>query len=176
MTNPYQPGEPGQPGNGEGTQPTGPAGSSPQPGAPEPPQYGQYGPTGPTPASTPYPAASPYPGQTPYGQQAPYPGGGYQQSYGYPKNSLGVWSLVLGIVGFFVCSFFTGIPAIIVGNRAKKAVAAGEANNGGMATAGVIIGWITTVLGILSVIVLVIVFSTGNWDVVWENYRDNANL
>ena len=66
-----------------------------------------------------------------YGQ----PGPGYGAAY--PKNSLAVWSLVLGIVSFVLgCGLFTGIPAVIVGNNAKKAVARGEANNGGMATAG----------------------------------------
>ena len=92
-----------------------------------------------------YPSAAPY-GAAPggYGQ----PGGDYGRrggGYGdaYPKNNLGVWALVLGIVSFVVvCGLLTGIPAIIVGNNAKKAVAQGEANNGGLATAGVILGWV----------------------------------
>ncbi len=178
-------------------QPDSPAtAGSPTPPTPDQPRYGQYGPTGAAPASPAYPAASPYPGQTPYGEQpaypgqqpaypgqapsypgqTPYPGAGYQQAYGYPKNSLAVWSLVLGIVGFFICSFFTGIPAIIVGSRAKKAVRAGEANNGGMATAGIVIGWITVGLAILTIVAFTIIGATGNWSEFWDSYRDNANI
>ena len=53
----------------------------------------------------------------------------------YPKNSLA--RLVAGarhrVVRALAAACFTGIPAVIVGNNAKKAVARGEANNGGMA-------------------------------------------
>jgi hypothetical protein len=80
----------------------------------------------------------------------------------YPKNSLGVWSLVLGIVAFVLsCGLFTGIPAIIVGNKARRAVAEGQANNPGMATAGIILGWIATILSVLGAIVFVILITTG---------------
>ena len=56
----------------------------------------------------------------------PYPEGQYnQQPGGYvpggfgprpdEKNSLGVWSLCLGIASFLCCGIITGIPSIIVG-------------------------------------------------------------
>lgn len=182
MTNPYEPGEPGR---GEGEQPAEtPQGlpsypqtpSSPTPPTPEQPRYGQYGPTGGTPESTPYPAASPYPGQTPYGQQPAYPGGGYQQAYGYPKNGLAVWSLVLGLVSMFVCGFIAGIPAIIVGRSAKRAVAAGEANNGGMATAGIVLGWIAVAFTLLTLLAVIVLAATGELSDVVDWYRDNANV
>lgn len=102
-----------------------------------------------------YPSAS-GPAYPPPG--AGYPAAGYGQSpygpvYGqFPKNNLGVWSLVLGLVGMFVCGIFTAIPAIVVGANAKRAVAAGEANNEGMATAGIILGWIQVALTLLSLV------------------------
>jgi hypothetical protein len=100
-------------------------------------------------AGQPYPAQQ-YPGQ-PYPGQ-PYPGQPYAPAYVYPKNQLGVWSLVLGIVGIVVgCVFVTGIPAVILGNNAKRAVAAGEANNLGMAQAGIVLGWISIALGVVAV-------------------------
>ncbi|SDC35028.1 protein of unknown function [Sanguibacter gelidistatuariae] len=68
------------------------------------------------------------------------------------KNSLAVWALVLGIVGLLCCGP-AGIAAIIVGNNAKKAVASGQANNGGMAKAGVILGWIAIPVWIIALIV-----------------------
>lgn len=90
------------------------------------------------------------------GYNAPPPppayGGGNAYGGGTEKNNLGVWALVLGILGIVCCGFFAGIPAIILGNKAKEAAAQGLANNGGMGQAGVVLGWIAIVLGILGVI------------------------
>src|SRR5690606_10573010 len=90
------------------------------------------------------------------GYSAPPPPPGY---YGGPtggpmfpsteKNSLGVWALVLGILGLVCCGIFTAIPAVIVGNKSKEAAAQGLANNGGLGTAGVVLGWIGIVLSAL---------------------------
>jgi hypothetical protein len=76
----------------------------------------------------------------------------------YPKNQLGVWALVLGIAGIVLCGLFAGIPAIIVGNNAKRAAAQGEANNGGLGTAGVILGWISVGLSVLGIVIWVFIF------------------
>lgn len=104
---------------------------------------GEVHPSGPAYAPAPTygaPAQPPVPVGYPPAYGYGYPAyGGY-----YPKNSYAVWSLVLGILGLVSCGLFTGIPAIIVGNNAKKAAAAGEADNPGMATAGVVLGWIGT--------------------------------
>ncbi|GEA90053.1 DUF4190 domain-containing protein [Cellulomonas cellasea] len=139
-----------------------PASAAPgQAAAGEPPvaqPYAQGQPGAAQPAAQPYArqyaqgqpyAGQPYPGQ-PYPGQ-PYPGQPYAPAYVYPKNQLGVWSLVLGIVGIVVgCVFVTGIPAVILGNNAKRAVAAGEANNLGMAQAGIVLGWISIALGVVA--------------------------
>lgn len=133
----------------------------------EPAAQGGYGSTAqpygaPAPyAGQPYPGqpypAQPYPGQ-PYPGQ-PYPGQPYAPAYAYPKNQLGVWSLVLGIVGVVVgCVFLTGIPAVILGNNAKRAVAAGEANNLGVAQAGIVLGWISIALGVVAIGFFVLYF------------------
>jgi hypothetical protein len=110
------------------------------------PAYGQpaYG-------QDPYGAQQPY-GQQPYPAQQPdaypgYPGPAagwgaapYVPVYGYPKNGLGVWSLVLGILSMVCFGPFAGIPAIITGVLGRKAVATNQANNGGLALAGIILG------------------------------------
>ncbi|MGW6131640.1 DUF4190 domain-containing protein [Cellulomonas sp. NPDC055163] len=142
---PGQPYAPAQPRTG-----VEPSAGQPQPGQQHPaqpypaqPYAGQPYPAQPYPAQ-PYPA-QPYPGQ-------PYPGQPYAPAYVYPKNQLGVWSLVLGIVGIVVgCVFVTGIPAVILGNNAKRAVAAGEANNLGTAQAGIVLGWISIALGVVAI-------------------------
>ncbi|TKR24318.1 DUF4190 domain-containing protein [Cellulomonas hominis] len=96
----------------------------------------------------------PYAGQQPYGQDpgyppaypsspypaAPYGNAPYVPVYGYPKNGLGVWALSLGIAGLVCCGLFAGIPAIITGVLSRKAVERGEADNGGLALTGIILG------------------------------------
>lgn len=99
----------------------------------------------------------PYPGQPYPGQQ--YPAGAYAPPPYYPKNNLAIWSLVLGIAAFVLsCGFFTGIPAVIVGNAAKRAVAEGQADNDGMATAGIILGWVAIGLSAIGLLLLLVFF------------------
>ena len=144
-----------------------PYGSTPPAYGSTPPAYGStppaYGSTPPAYGSTPpsYGGSSAY-GSTPPAYGAEY--GGTQSPYGYgtyPQNNLGVWSLVLGLVAIFVCGLLAGIPAVIVGNKAKRAVAAGEANNPGMATAGVVLGWISIILSIIGAVIVIGLFATG---------------
>ncbi|WP_432456624.1 DUF4190 domain-containing protein [Cellulomonas iranensis] len=97
-------------------------------------------------------AARPPVGGTPAG----YPPPGYGPARFYPRNDLAVWSLVLGLLSVLGCLFFTGIPAVVVGGNARRAAAAGEANNDGMATAGVVLGWVGTALGGLLAIMFVL--------------------
>jgi hypothetical protein len=122
---------------------------------------GSQPPTG-DPAGTPYAAQPQYPGQQYLGQQYPgqqYPAGAYGAPPYYPKNSLAIWSLVLGIAAFVLsCGFVTGIPAVIVGNAAKRAVAEGQADNDGMATAGIILGWVAIGLSVVGVLLLLLFF------------------
>ncbi|MFD6142536.1 DUF4190 domain-containing protein [Promicromonospora sp. NPDC060271] len=87
--------------------------------------------------------------QQPYQQQyeqAPvYAQGGQPAPYGaapLPKNSLGVWSLVLGILAVLGCGLLTGIAAIITGHKSRKAQQEGQADNGAMGLVGIITGWV----------------------------------
>ena len=81
----------------------------------------------------------------------------------YPRNSLGVWSLVLGIASVVLAlGAVTGIPAIIIGNQGRRAVRAGEADNEGVAMTGVVLGWISLVI-LAGVIVLVIARFVAGW-------------
>lgn len=120
----------------------------------EPPPYpGDQNPQGvPDYGATPPP---PPPGSFP-----PAPGG-----YGpAPVNSQkALWSMILGILSIVCCGFFTGIPAIILGNQAKREIAAsGGAQTGdGMAKAGVITGIIGSVLFVLAGVLYGILFATG---------------
>jgi hypothetical protein len=106
---------------------------------PPPPPYGQppaaYQPQVPPPG-TPY-APGPYPGMAPV------------------NNGKATASLVLGIVGLFVCPIICSVLAIIIGTSAKNEIAAsggyqtGESN----AKVGIILGWVGLALGILGIII-----------------------
>ena len=104
----------------------------------------------------PAPRASPY-GQPPtaYPQQPPLPGAPYAQAP-YPvmvqvNNSKATASLVLGIIGLFVCPIICSVLAIILGSTAKNEIAAsggyqtGESN----AKAGIILGWIGLAIAVV---------------------------
>jgi putative exporter of polyketide antibiotics len=95
----------------------------------------------------PPPPSSPY-GGNPYGGQ-PVAG----------TNQKSIWALVLGILGLVCCGIFTGIPALILGNMAKKEINQTGQGGGGMATAGIVLGIIAIVWGVISLILI----ATGNF-------------
>ncbi len=89
------------------------------------------------------------------GGYPPPPGGG--GGYAQPQtNQKALWSMVLGILGLVCCGIFAGIPALILGNLARKDIAsAGGMQTGeGMAKAGVILGIISIVFSVIALILL----------------------
>ncbi|MFD3545103.1 DUF4190 domain-containing protein [Streptomyces sp. NPDC058655] len=129
-------------------------------GYPAPPDAGGYG----------YPAARPavqgygYPGDAGYAGHPGYPGHPGGGPTGYPpygqrmSNGFGITALVLGILavvlGLFGCFVaFLGIPlgigAVIFGALGRGKAARGEADNAGLALAGIITGAVGIVAGIL---------------------------
>jgi hypothetical protein len=115
------------------------------------------------------PASSGEPG-TPYGQPgapAAYgqPGAPATAQYGYaqspPKNDLAVWSLVTGILSFVFCPLLLGIAAIVTGTMSRKAADQGLANNRGMGTAGLILGWINVALVVVGIVFFIVLLAAG---------------
>jgi Domain of unknown function (DUF4190) len=117
-----------------------------------------------------------YPYQHQY-QPGPYPGG-YppppQPYYGYPpplmgpRNGLGIASLVLAIVALL--SFWSvaggiilGIPAVVIGFVARGRVKQGEANNGGVAIAGIVLGALAVIVELAFIAILAL------WIAVWKD-------
>jgi hypothetical protein len=165
------------------TPPGFPAPGFPAPGFPAPTAYSP--PTefsvGAAPVPPPPPAfsapdasytASPYPVTAPpspqYGGYGGYGGYGVQPAFGHPgfapqpkTNGLAIAAMVTSIVGaaFLACYGFGGILGVagaILGHVARKQIRERQESGGGMALAGVIIGWIATGLGLLFVAALVI--------------------
>jgi hypothetical protein len=146
-------------------------------------QYGQPGqppyPTDPSQQQYAQPAYPTDPSQQQYAQpgQTAYPATAYPNYTGYtgyttpampmgPKNNgLAIASLVVSLAGvlFLACyggGGLFGLVGAILGHIAKRQIRERGEAGGGMATAGVIIGWIVLALGIL-VLVGIIIF------VVW---------
>src|SRR5882762_2229972 len=68
-----------------------------------------------------------------------------------------IWSLVLAILSFFCGWLFTAIPAVICGHIARSKIrkSGGALRGKGIATAGLILGYIALVLGVMGIPLLV---------------------
>lgn len=109
-------------------------------------------------------AGAPYgrPGaETPYGP----PGAGAMPQYVYapapPKNDLAIWSLITGILSFVMCPLLLGVAAIVTGTMSRKAADEGLADNRGMGTAGLILGWVNVGMTVLGIIFFVVLLGVG---------------
>nr|MCH9732457.1 DUF4190 domain-containing protein [Actinomycetes bacterium] len=109
---------------------------------PQPPQYGAY--------------QGSYPPPPP--QYGGYPGGYPPPAAAAPKNGMGVASLVVAIIALFsvVGGVVLGVVAVILGFLGRGRVKRGEADNGGVAIAGI-------VLGLLSIVVSIVVIAIAVW-------------
>ena len=88
---------------------------------------------------------------------APY-GGGAPTSSGKA-----VAALVLGILGLVSCGPLAAIPAIIVGRSAQREIDAsgGMLTGRGLASAGVVLGWIEIGLMVLGALAVALLFAFG---------------
>lgn len=116
-------------------------------------------------------------GQPPYGTAS----GGHQ---GPKKNGFGVAALVLGVLSlitwFFLIGGLFGLVAIILGVLGRGRVKRGEADNGGMALAGIITGALGLLLTILVIAGVAALFGSGEFsnltDCLNEAGRDQAAI
>jgi hypothetical protein len=68
-----------------------------------------------------------------------------------------IWSLILAVLSFTCGWLFTAIPAVICGHiaRAKIRKSGGAPGGKGIATAGLVLGYIALVVGIIGIPLLV---------------------
>ena len=87
------------------------------------------------------------PRQQPYHRQGPTAPGG------------AIASLIMGIFSLFLCGIFLAIPALIVGYSARRQIDDNpELYNGrGLATAGIVMGWLVTIVTVAVVVLAVVV-------------------
>ena len=111
------------------TPPPPPPAAPPPPPGPPPPSYGAY------PGSYPPP-----PQQAPYGGYAPPPPSS-------PQNGLGIAALVTAIIALLtvIGGVVLGVVAVILGFLGWGKAKRGEATNGGVAVAGIVLGFLSIV-------------------------------
>ncbi|ALL79061.1 MULTISPECIES: DUF4190 domain-containing protein [unclassified Pseudonocardia] len=87
------------------------------------------------------------------GPPGPYPGWGPAYPPPRPTNGMAIASLVLGILWLYGLG---SILALVLGYVAKRQIAERGEQGGGLATAGIVLGWIG-----VAVLVVAIVFFVG---------------
>ena len=98
--------------------------------------------------------------QPPAGEPTPPPPGSWpppqQQQQppwgpGPPTNSKATTSLVLGICGVLLCPLILSVPALVLGYQARSEIdrSNGASGGRGLAVAGIVLGWIGLVFGLL---------------------------
>lgn len=115
---------------------------------PPPPPYGPS-PYGPPPQ---YGGQGGYGAYGNYGGYGGYPGGPPPASA--PKNGLGTTALILAIIGVVLCwsiagGIVLGLSAVIIGFLGRGRVKRGEATNGGVAMAGIVLGAVAIVASLV---------------------------
>jgi hypothetical protein len=72
-----------------------------------------------------------------------------------PRNEFGVASVLLGLVALITCWLMIGVPfgvaAVITGDIARGRVKRGEANNPRAAMAGIVLGAVAIVAGLVAI-------------------------
>ena len=114
-----------------------------EPPPPLPPHYGAY------------PGGYPPPPPQPYSGFAPPPIG--------PRNGLGIAALVLAIIGLVFCwtvfgGVILGVCAVIIGFVARGRVTRREATNGGIAIAGIVLGFLAIIVSLVFIPIWIGVF------------------
>jgi hypothetical protein len=73
-------------------------------------------------------------------------------------NGLAVASLACGL-GQFVLGPLATIPAIVLGHVARRQIRRTGEQGAGLALAGLLLGWVTVILGVIAVAVVVVAFA-----------------
>ena len=104
------------------------------------------------------------PDQPQWQQQQPQ--WGQQQQWGAAPQTPGsaTAALILGICSLLVCGPICGPLAIVYGNKAKSEINASNGNltGGGMATAGIVMGWIAVALTVIAVLVIIVAIASSS--------------
>ena len=91
-----------------------------------------------------------------------------------PNSSMAVVSLISGILGLTLVPFIGGIVALVTGYMAKNEIqdSDGALGGEGLATAGIVLGWICVALLVISLLCLVcfLLFGLSIFGIVASEY------
>ena len=104
----------------------------------------------------------------PYPPPPPAPYSGFSVQSAAPRNGLGIASLVVAIIALLtvwsvVFGVIVGVVALIIGFAARGRVKRGDANNGGVAIAGIVLGFIAIIASVAFAFI---------WASVFRDYVD----
>ncbi len=82
-----------------------------------------------------------------------------------PTDGMAIAALVVSCMSVVtMCGYgvggLVGVVGAILGHVARRRIRQSGAQGDGMALAGIIVGWITTVIGLLSIAFLIVLFTT----------------
>lgn len=80
-----------------------------------------------------------------------------------PTSSMAMVSMIAGIVGWVLAPLIGSLVAIVTGHMAKREIreSAGQLSGDGMATAGLVLGYLQIVPAILCTCVIVVMLAMG---------------
>jgi hypothetical protein len=101
---------------------------------------------------------------TSYPPPPPQPYSGFTPPPTGPRNGLGIATLALAIIGLVFCwtvvgGVILGLCAVIIGFVARGRVKSGEATNGGVAIAGIVLGFLAIIVSLVFIPIWIGVFS-----------------
>jgi len=94
----------------------------------------------------------------PYSAQ-PYPQPGHPYGRSTPTNGMAIASLVLGVLWLY---WLGSILALVFGYVARKQIRERGEAGGGMATAGIVLGWIGIGLGVAFVVLGIVLAASSS--------------
>lgn len=100
----------------------------------------------------------------PHGQQYAQPYGqapGYAYRPSQPTNTMAIISLIAGIAGLTIFPFIASIVAVVTGHMARKEISRTGEQGGGLATGGLVTGWVGIGLGVAIVLFFVFMLTFG---------------
>ena len=100
---------------------------------------------------------------TSYPPPPPQPYSGFTPPPTGPRNGLGIATLALAIIGLVFCwtvvgGVMLGVCAVIIGFVAWGRVKRGEATNGGVAIAGIVLGFLAIIVSLIFIPIWIGVF------------------
>jgi hypothetical protein len=120
------------------------------------------------------------PSDTPYPPPPPVPYANYTAPPVGPRNGLGTASLITAIIGLICCpsvvlGVILGLVAVVIGFAGRGRVKRGEADNGGIAIAGIGLGFVAIIASLAFIAIWIGLFREAGGDDYLDCARKAGN-